>query len=116
MYMRCKVNNKITPQKVHSMTPEEEVMEDEKDMKEEVDIEAKEEVEEHLAEEEDRSSVIIVDNRVTLPKTIPELHAHTVKLPTMLSKTVQSYWQRSRRNNKARISNSMEYNNRLLIQ
>ena len=49
MSMRCKVNNIITPQKVCSMTPQEEVMEDEEDMKEEVDIE----VEEHLAEEED---------------------------------------------------------------
>ena len=53
MSMRCKVNNKITLQKVHSTTPQEEVMEDEEDMKEEVDTEAKEEVEEHLAEEED---------------------------------------------------------------
>ena len=69
--MRCKVNNRITPQKVHSMTPEEEVMEDEEDMKEEVDKEAEEEVKEHLADEEDRSSIIIVDNRVTSPETAP---------------------------------------------
>ena len=48
--MRCKVNNRITPQKVRSMTPEEQVMEGEEDMKEEVDIEVEEEVEEHLAE------------------------------------------------------------------
>ena len=53
MSMWCKVNNKITPQKVHSTTPEEEVIEDEEDMKEEVDTEAEEEVEEHLVEEED---------------------------------------------------------------
>ena len=53
--MRCKVNNKITPQKVHSMTPEEE------DMKEEVDTEAKEEIEEHLAEEEDKQLAFDLD-------------------------------------------------------
>ena len=47
------MNNRITPPKVCSMTPEEEVMEDEEDMKEEVDTEAKEEVEEHLAEDKD---------------------------------------------------------------
>jgi hypothetical protein len=81
--MRCKVSNIITLQKVHSMTPQEEVMEDEEDMKEEVDIEAKEEV-----EEEDRSFVIIVDNRVTSPETVPQLHMHTVKLPTILSRTI----------------------------
>ena len=88
MSMRCKVNNRITPQKVCSMTPQEEVMEDEEDMKEEVDIEAEEEVEEHLAKEEDRSSVITVDNRVTSPKAVPRLHVPIVKFPTMLSKTV----------------------------
>ena len=63
MSMRCKVNNRITPQKVRSTTPEEE------DMKEEVDIQAEEEVEEPLAEEEDLSSVITMDNKVTLPET-----------------------------------------------
>ena len=47
--MRCKVNNIITPQKVCSTTLKEEAMEDEKDMKEEVDTEAEEEVEEPLA-------------------------------------------------------------------
>ena len=40
-------------------------MELKEDMKEELDIEVEEEVEEHLVEEEDQSSVIIVDNRVT---------------------------------------------------
>ena len=70
------------------MTPEEEVMEDEEDMKEEVDTEAKEEVKEHLAEEEDWSSVIVVDNRATSPETTQQLHVPIVKLPTMLSKTV----------------------------
>ena len=49
------------------MTPEKEVMEDKEDMKEEADIEAEEEVEEPLAKEEDRSFVIIADNRVTSP-------------------------------------------------
>lgn len=70
MSMRCKVNNRITPLKVRSMTPEEEVMKAEEDMKEEVDIEAKEEVEEHLAEDKDQSSIITTDNRVTSHKTI----------------------------------------------
>lgn len=51
--MRCKVNNRISPPKVRSTNPEEEVMEGEEDMKEEVDTEAEEKVEEHLAEEED---------------------------------------------------------------
>jgi recombinational DNA repair protein RecT len=73
---------------VHSISLEEEVMEDEEDMKEELDIEVEEEVEEHLVEEEDQSSVIIVDNRVTSPETIPRLHVHIVNLPTMLLKTV----------------------------
>ena len=86
--MRCKVNNRITPLKVHSTTPEKEVMEGEEDMKEEVDTEAKEEVGEHLAEEEDRSFSITVDNRVTSPETAPRLHVPVVKLPTMLLKIV----------------------------
>ena len=83
-------------------------MEDEEDMKEEVDTEDEEEVEDHLAEEEDRSSAITVDNRVTLPETALQLHVTTAKHPTMLSKTVQYYWQRSRRNNRVRTSNSLE--------
>ena len=70
MSMRCKVNNRITPPKMRSTTSENEVMEGEEDMKEEVDTEAKEEVKEPLAEEEDRSSIITVDNRVTSHKTI----------------------------------------------
>ena len=90
------------------MTPKEEVMEDKEDMKEEVDTEAEEEVEESLAEEEDRSSIITVDNRVTSPETAPRLHVPIVKLPTMLLKIVQYYWQRSRRNVRARMSNSLE--------
>ena len=89
--MWCKVNNRITPQKVHSMALEEEVMEDKEDMKEEVDTEAKEEVEEPLAEEEHWSSVITMDNRVTSLETAPRLHVPIVKLPTMLSKTGQYY-------------------------
>ena len=86
--MRCKVNNRITPPKVRSTTLEEEVMEGEEDMEEEVDTEAEEEVKEPLAEEEDRSSIITMDNRVTSPGTTPWLHGPIVKLPTMLSKTV----------------------------
>ena len=70
MSMRCKVNNKITLLKVRNMTPEEEVMKSEEDMKGEVDTEAKEEVEEHLAEEDDRSSIITMDNRVTSHETV----------------------------------------------
>ena len=54
MSMRCKVNNRITLQKVRSMTPQEEAMELEEDMKEEVDTEDEEEVEEPLAKEEDQ--------------------------------------------------------------
>ena len=106
--MRCKVNNRITPLKVRSTTPEEEVMEAEEDMKGEVDTEAEEEIEEHLAEEENRSSVITADNRVTSHETIQWLHVPIVKLPTMLLKTAQYYWQRSKRNNKVRMSNSLE--------
>ena len=53
MSMRCKVNNRITPHKVRSMTPQEEAMELEEDMMGEVDIEVEEEVEEPLAKEED---------------------------------------------------------------
>ena len=90
------------------MTPQEEVMEDEEDMKEEVDTEAKEEVQEHLAEEEDQSSAINVDNRVISLETALQLHVPTAKIPTMLSKTVQYYWQRSRRNNRVRMSSSLE--------
>ena len=70
MYMRCRVINIITSPKVNNMTPEEEVMEAEEDMKEEVDTEAEEEVEEHLAKDEDQSSIIIVDNKVTSHETI----------------------------------------------
>ena len=89
--MRCKVNNRITPQKVHSTTSEEGVMHLEEDMKEEVDTKAEEEVEEPLVKEEDRSSIIIVDNKVTSPKTTRRLHVPTVKLPIMLLKNVQCY-------------------------
>ena len=98
------------------MTPEEEVMEDEEDMKEEVHTKAEEEVEEHLAKEEDQSSIITMDNKVTTPETVPRLHVPTIKLPTMLLKTIQYYWQRSRRNRRVKMSNSLEYNNKPLIQ
>ena len=83
-------------------------MEGEEDMKEEVDTEAEEEVKEHLAEDEDRLSIIIADNRVISHETIQRLHVPIVKLQIMLSKTIQYYWQRFRRNNRARTSNSLE--------
>ena len=73
-----------------------------------VDIEVEEAVKEPLAEEEDRSSIITVENKVSSPETAPRLHVPILKLPTMLSKTVQSYWQRSRRNSRVRTSNSLE--------
>ena len=66
-------------------------MELEEDMKEEVDIEDEEEVEEPLAKEEDRWPVITMDNRVTSHETALQLHVPTAKLPTMLSKIVQYY-------------------------
>ena len=69
------------------MTPEEEVMEDEEDMKEEVDTE----VEETLAKEEDQSFVITVDNRVTLHETVGWLHVSIVKIPIMLLNIAQYY-------------------------
>ena len=86
--MRCKVNNRITPLKVHSTTPEEEVMEVEEDMKEEVDIEVEEEVEEHLTEDEDRLSIITMDSRVTSHEIVRRLPITIVKLPIMLLKNV----------------------------
>ena len=62
-------------------------MEREEDMNGEVDTKAEEQVEEHLAEEEDRSSIITMDNRVTLHETMQHLHVPIIKLPIMLSKT-----------------------------
>ena len=53
-----------------STTPEEEVMEAEEDMKEVEDTEVEEEVEKHLAKDKDRSSIIIVDNKVNSYETI----------------------------------------------
>ena len=76
MSMKCKVNNRITPLEVRNTTPEEE------------DTEAEEEVEEHLAEDEDRSSVIIADNKVTLHETVRRLPVPTAKLLIMLLKNV----------------------------
>ena len=61
MSMRCRVNNKITLPKVRSTTPEEEVMEATEDTKFVVDTE----VEEHLAKDKDRSSIITVASKVT---------------------------------------------------
>ena len=85
--MRCKVNNRITPLEVRSMTLEEEDMEAMEDTKVEEDIEAKEGVEEHLAEDEDRLSVITMDNRVTSHETIRQLPITIVNLPIMLLKS-----------------------------
>ena len=85
------MNNIITPSKVHSTTPEKEVMEDKEDMKEEEDTEAKEEVEKHLVEDEDRSSVIIVDNKVTSHETVRRLPFPTAKLPITLLKSARYY-------------------------
>lgn len=63
------MNNKIIPVEVRSTTLEEEVVEVVEDMKEEEDIEVEEEVEEQLADDKDRLSIIIMDNRVTSHKT-----------------------------------------------
>ena len=52
------------------MTPEEKDMEAEEDTKAEEDTEAKEGVEEHLAKDEDRSSVTTADNRVASHETV----------------------------------------------
>ena len=86
------MNNRTTPLKVRSTTPEEEVMEAMEDMKEEKDTEAMEEVEEefeeHLAKDEDWSSVIIVDNKVTSHETVRQLLVPTTKLPITLLKNV----------------------------
>ena len=70
MSMQCKVNNRITPLEVRSTTLEEEDMEVMEDTKVMEDIEAEEGVEEHLAEDEDQSSAITADNRVTLHETV----------------------------------------------
>ena len=78
MSMRCKVNNRLTPL---------EDMEAMEDMKVVEDIEAEEGVEEHLVEDEDQSSVITIDNRVTSHETIRRLPVPIVKLPIMLLKS-----------------------------
>jgi hypothetical protein len=80
------VKNKITRLEVRDMTPEEEDMEDVEDTKVEEDSEAKEGVEEHLAEDEDRSSIITGDNRVTSHETVRRLLVTIVNLPIMLLK------------------------------
>ena len=64
-------------------------MEAEEDMKGEVDTEVEEEVKEHLAEDEDRSSVITADNKVTLHETVYRLHVPIVRFPIMLLKSAQ---------------------------
>ena len=68
---------------------EEEDMEVEEDMKAEEDTEAEEGVEEHLVEDEDRSSAINVDNRVTLHETARRLPVTIVKPQIILLKSAQ---------------------------
>ena len=85
MSMRCKVHNRVTPLEVCNMTPEEEDMEAMEDMKVEEDIEAKE----HFTEDEDQSSVITMDNRVTSHETVRRLPVTIVKLSIMLFKNAQ---------------------------
>jgi hypothetical protein len=70
MSMRCRVNNKTTPLEVCGMTPKEEDMEAKEDTKVVEDIEAEEGVDEHLAEDKDKSSVITTDNRDTSHETV----------------------------------------------
>ena len=77
------MTNIITPLEVHSTTPEEE------DMEVMEDTEAKEGVEEHLAEDDDQLFVITMDNRATLHETIRRLPVPIVKLPIMLLKSAQ---------------------------
>lgn len=85
--MRCKVNNRITLLEVHSITPEEEDIEVVEDTKVKEDIEAEEGVEEHMVEEEDQSSIITAERRVTSHETIRRLPVTIVKLPIMLLKS-----------------------------
>ena len=89
MSMQCRVNNRITPLEVHSMTPKEEDMEVVEDTKVEEDTEAEEGVKEHLVKDKERSSIITVDNRVTLHKTVQRLPVTIVKLPIMLLNSAQ---------------------------
>ena len=70
------------------MTPEEEDMEAVEDMKVTEDTEAKEGVEEHLVEDEDRSSAITVDSKVTSHETVRQLPVPIVNLSIMLLKSV----------------------------
>ena len=64
MSMRCKVSNRLTTPEVRGTTPKEE------DMELVEDIASEKGVEEHLAEDEDRSSAITMDNRVTSHETV----------------------------------------------
>ena len=70
MSIRCKVNNKISLLEVHNTTSKEEDMEAVEDTKVKEDTEVEEGVEEHLAEDEDQSSIITMDNKVTSHETI----------------------------------------------
>ena len=64
------MNNIITPLEVCNTTLEEEDMEVVEDTKVEEDTKAEEGVEEHLTEDEGRSSIITMDNKVTMHETI----------------------------------------------
>ena len=89
MSMQCKVNSRLTPPEVRSTTPKEEDMEVMEDTKAEEDTEVEEGVEEHLAEDEDQSYVITMDDRVTSHKTVQRLYVPIGKLPIMLLKSAQ---------------------------
>ena len=98
--MQCKVNNRLTPPEVRNTTPEEEEsMEDTK---------AEEGVKEDLAEVEDRSYAITMDNNVTLHETARRLPATTIKPSITLLNSAQCCLPRFKRSNKIKMSNSLE--------
>jgi len=81
------VNNRITPLEVRSTSPEQEDIEVEEDTKVVEDTEAEEGVKEHLAKDEDRSSAITVDSRVTSHEIVRRLPVPIVNLSMMLLKS-----------------------------
>ena len=87
--MWWKVNNRLTPPEVHSMTPEEEDMEVVEDMKVVEDTEAEEGVEEHFVMVEDWSYAITLASKVTSHEIVQQLPVTVVKLPIMLLKSAQ---------------------------
>ena len=89
--MRCKVNNIITPSEVRNTTLEAEDMEVMEDTKVMEHTEAEEGVKEHLAKDEDQSSAITVDNRVTSHETIQQLPIPIVKPSIMLLKSARYF-------------------------